>query len=228
MAYRGTMTEHGGRIEIGADVRPCPDCVTLATVDERLEKAGVPKPAQRSFQGWRPDSRLREAREACEALLRGERSVVYLLGSYGIGKSHLAKATLRAWFEQGGWGLYRNVPRLMDELRATQQRIERQWQGAEFDEDRMREGSQLTDKLSSLEHCELLILDDLGAQKPTEWASEQLYKIVENRRENEAPLIVTSNTRDHEEQEHGRLLDRLRVGEVVISEVESKRREFER
>ncbi len=39
----------------------------------------------------------------------------------------------------------------------------------------------------------LLILDDLGAEKPTEWVRERMYEIVNQRYEWMRPIIVTSN-----------------------------------
>ena len=43
--------------------------------------------------------------------------------------------------------------------------------------------------------CEvdLLHLDDLGAEKRTEWVLEQLYSIVNERWQNERSIVVTTN-----------------------------------
>ncbi|MER6830905.1 ATP-binding protein [Streptosporangium sp. NPDC000563] len=41
--------------------------------------------------------------------------------------------------------------------------------------------------------CDLLILDDLGAEKITEWTLEQLYRIVDARVRNHRKTIVTTN-----------------------------------
>jgi DNA replication protein DnaC len=41
--------------------------------------------------------------------------------------------------------------------------------------------------------ADLLVLDDLGAEKPSEWAAERLYMIVDHRYVNCLPLIVTTN-----------------------------------
>lgn len=39
----------------------------------------------------------------------------------------------------------------------------------------------------------VLILDDLGAEKMTDWGAEQLYKLAHHRSHNALPVIVTSN-----------------------------------
>jgi len=40
---------------------------------------------------------------------------------------------------------------------------------------------------------DVLVLDDLGAEKQTEWVLEQLYSIVNERWQNERAIVVTSN-----------------------------------
>jgi DNA replication protein DnaC len=42
--------------------------------------------------------------------------------------------------------------------------------------------------------CDLLLLDDLGRERVTDWWLEQLQRIVDARRTNERRLIVTTNT----------------------------------
>lgn len=41
--------------------------------------------------------------------------------------------------------------------------------------------------------CDILILDDLGAEKPTEWVCERLYDIINHRYTNCQMTIATSN-----------------------------------
>ena len=40
---------------------------------------------------------------------------------------------------------------------------------------------------------QLLVLDDLGAEKPSDWVRERLYTIINRRYEHCRPTIVTSN-----------------------------------
>jgi len=46
---------------------------------------------------------------------------------------------------------------------------------------------------SELNLAPLVVLDDLGAEKQTEWACEQLYIAIDRRYGRMAPLVVTSN-----------------------------------
>jgi DNA replication protein DnaC len=42
-------------------------------------------------------------------------------------------------------------------------------------------------------HVGLLILDDLGKEKYSEWSSQVLFDIVDTRYRNQLPIIITSN-----------------------------------
>ncbi|WP_176955565.1 ATP-binding protein [Sinosporangium album] len=67
------------------------------------------------------------------------------------------------------------------------------WNSADLDA-ALRPSSPNCDKV--MEHaseCDLLILDDLGAEKVTEWTLEQLYRIVDARVRNRRRLVVTTN-----------------------------------
>ena len=48
------------------------------------------------------------------------------------------------------------------------------------------------------EDCSLLILDDLGIEKSTEWSHELFYKIIDTRYSNLKPTIITTNLSDEE------------------------------
>lgn len=94
----------------------------------------------------------------------------------GTGKSHLARAILLEMIQKHKIsGLTVTVPNLMDDLRP----------GA--DEDRREE------KLQTLKNIPLLVLDDLGAQKTTDWVTERIFVIINARYDELLPTIITSN-----------------------------------
>ncbi|MGE0994210.1 ATP-binding protein, partial [Bacillus sp. GMa5/2] len=72
--------------------------------------------------------------------------------------------------------------------------------------------------MALLMKCDVLVLDDLGAEKPSEFAAEFLYTIVDYRYSTWRRMIITSNCSDEELKERlghlqgGRILDRLREG----------------
>ena len=55
--------------------------------------------------------------------------------------------------------------------------------------------SEVSDKdyLNLYYSVDLLVIDDLGKEKPTEWVLEKLFLIVNNRYNNYLPIVITTN-----------------------------------
>lgn len=106
---------------------------------------------------------------------------LWLEGATGTGKTTLAMLVCRAAVDAGRSIATYSVPRLLQEIRDT------------FDDDR---GT--ADLLGRLARVDLLHLDDLGAEKRTEWVLEQLYTLVDARYEAERSVIVTTNIVDRD------------------------------
>ena len=55
--------------------------------------------------------------------------------------------------------------------------------------------SEVSDKdyLNLYSSVDLLVIDDLGKEKPTEWVLEKLFLIVNNRYNNYLPIVITTN-----------------------------------
>lgn len=96
-------------------------------------------------------------------------------GTCGTGKTHLAVAILHAILDKGYPGLFVTVPDLLAEIRKSYN----------TDHD--------SDKIKKIMAAKFLVLDDLGAEKTTDWVQEQLYMIINYRYEYELPTIITSN-----------------------------------
>ncbi len=109
-------------------------------------------------------------------------------GTHGCGKTHLAAAIAAHRREQGDNVTMVLVPKLLDYLRST------------FGQP-SREAFQTIDRLA---RTDLLVLDDFDASVITEWASDTLYLILNQRKLAGLPTIVTS-TMDTEEDVDPRL-----------------------
>jgi DNA replication protein DnaC len=69
-----------------------------------------------------------------------------------------------------------------------------------------------TERLMELfETCNLLIIDDLGTEKTTDWSSELLYKIIDTRYSNLKATIITTNlsTQELKDKLSERLMSRI-------------------
>lgn len=194
------------------DVIPCPHCRAMPTRDEQLTAANL-FPVK-TFEGWNEGYAPEMARAvlACHALIAGELRTVFLRGGVGRGKTHLAKATAVAWIDGAkGPASFVVVADMLDRLRQTQSEEARE---------------QLVDLLQRYASVPLLVLDDLGAERPTAWAQEQLFKVIDRRTSQGRSLVVTSNIRPSEEEGRieERVLSRLAAGEIVIVGGEDRRR----
>ena len=131
----------------------------------------------------------RERRENGQGLL--------LIGGYGTGKSRLGAAILNEVQEQ-----YREtvraevVPELLQRLRQTYDA------GSKGTEDQV---------LQPLLRSGLLLLDDIGAERVSEWVQERLFLVVDHRYRHRMPTLFTTNLHpeDLEERLGGRIVSRI-------------------
>lgn len=97
---------------------------------------------------------------------------VMLWGSVGTGKTHAAVAACRqAFFDRSQDVAFWPVVELLDMLRPGGP----------------------ADAMQDAMDVDLLILDDLGGERPTDWTAERLYAIVNRRWLEERPTVGTTN-----------------------------------
>jgi DNA replication protein DnaC len=103
-----------------------------------------------------------------------------LIGGFGCGKTHLAASIANERTARNYPALFVNVPDLLDHLRATFSPTST----VSYDE-----------RFDTIRSAPLLILDDLGTENATPWASEKLYQILNYRYSAQLPTVITSNHR---------------------------------
>ena len=125
-----------------------------------------------------------------------------LWGGVGTGKSFFAGCIANALMEQEVPVRMTNFARILNELNSS--------------------FSGRNDIVDRLCRYPLLIIDDFGMERGTEYALEQIYNIVDSRYRSRKPLIVTTNLtldeiRHPQDTAHARIYDRLLEMCVPIS-----------
>ncbi len=104
---------------------------------------------------------------------------VLLVGSIGVGKTHLAIAMLKALIvERGATGLFCDYRELLKRL---QQSYSQRGDGSE------------ADILEPILTARVLVLDEVGAMKPTEWVTDTVGYVLNSRYNNCLTTILTTN-----------------------------------
>ena len=124
-----------------------------------------------------------------------------LMGTCGVGKTHISVAILKALLEK-------NVPCLFYDFRDLLKEIQDSWNSA-------TQSSEM-DVLSPVYQAEVLVLDELGASKPTEWVKDTMTHIINKRYNDKKVTIFTSNYLDSKTNQFDETLTE-RVGERLRS-----------
>lgn len=135
-------------------------------------------------------------------------------GDPGNGKTHLAAAIVNELSKKGYIVVFQSVPELLQRIRST------------FNSENKENETQI---MRALLECDLLILDDIGAEKTTEWVEEKLFNIIDGRYRKELPTLYTSNLQPKELQNQvgKRSYDRMvETSLTVENKAESYRREI--
>src|SRR5690606_36955822 len=94
--------------------------------------------------------------------------------------THLAAAVHNHLTKHGKVVVFISMPELLNKIKAT------------FNENNKETEEQI---LKALRICDLLIIDDLGAEKTSEWVQEKLFTIIDTRYKRQKPIMATSNIR---------------------------------
>jgi DNA replication protein DnaC len=135
--------------------------------------------------GW--NRSLEQAKLVVDAFARdfpvGVEHGLLLMGPCGIGKTHLAVAALRQIVLRGHTGLFYDYRELLKEIQASYN-----------SENQATEMGVLEPVLTA----EVLLLDDLGASKPSLWTLETLGHILNTRYNEKRITLITTNFLDGE------------------------------
>jgi DNA replication protein DnaC len=183
------------------------------TRDERLRRLAY---GRSRMSGWTLDTfphddlAGRRALNAARAWLdQVAQPRVYIYGPTGTGKSGLALGMARHWIEDfGDEAVFANVRALLAEQRASFVKAE--------PDDEWDDGPTTAERLLDLCDTGLAVLDDLGAERPTEYALDTVARIVEHLHDEDVWLIVTTNYAPRELAQRLGHADHV-VGQRIVS-----------
>lgn len=118
-----------------------------------------------------------------------------LFGNVGTGKTYFAACVANALINDGVPVLMTNFSKILNDLSSFKEADKNSY-------------------VNSLNNYELLIIDDLGVERQSDYALEQVFNIIDSRYKNGQPLIVTTNLsiedlRNPQDMKFKRIYDRI-------------------
>lgn len=185
----------------------------------QLEVSSLGGLASKTFESFKPEGHAANPRQVSSLKLAFDQAKKYaesprgwllLHGGYGCGKTHLAAAIANAQLARGSEVMFVNAPDLLDHLRAT-----------------FGPASEVSydDMFDRVRNIPMLVIDDLGAESPTQWAQEKFYQIFNHRYNAGLPTVITSNVELEriEPRLRSRLVDMDLVRKILIEAPDFRR-----
>lgn len=143
-------------------------CMGSEFIDQRMadliDEPSLCLPCNRYVQRW--------------AKMKQEGRGLYLFGPVGSGKTHAACVVVNELIDRHlVETLFLNVPEAAQRFRLA------------LGDQSNSDGVTLIDRMKQVE---LLVLDDLGLEKPSAWVTDLLYQVVDARGRSKKPMLVTS------------------------------------
>lgn len=207
----------GMEVVAGKGARRCP-CRARDIGARLLEAARIPpRFAECSLSNYRPASNNGSQLRAFNYSYRLVREYpavdrgLLLMGPCGVGKTHLATGIIRGLVERG-------VPCLFHEFGALLKEIQ----------DSYNPDSRASELkvLAPVYEAEVLVLDELGASKPTDWVRDTMTQIINARYNDRKLTIFTTNYVDERRAQTGETLEE-RIGVRLRSRIYEMCRSFE-
>lgn len=167
------------------------------------------------FDTWKARTGAKDCHMAALAFAANPSGWLVLMGRPGNGKTHLAAAIYNDLMVRQVPVAFVNWPAFLGYLREAFDPGTRGQRDATF-----------TARFDVVMQAPVLILDDVGAERGTDWTEEQLYKLLDHRTVQGLPTVITSNCRP-DELGHERVVSRIlngRIGHIVMNMAADYRR----
>lgn len=124
------------------------------------------------------ENALKLAKHYASRFNKDNPNALLFFGEPGNGKTHLAAAVYNALVTQGHVIVFVSMTDLLNKIKSTFNKAAKETQD---------------DILKALAVCDLLIIDDIGAEKISDWVEETVYRILDTRYRCNRPVVATSN-----------------------------------
>lgn len=195
---------------------------TPRQLHERLIASGFPVSiADLTFDDLTVDDKNRAKIEKAKAFAKNPQSGLYICGEFGTGKTWLAAAIGNAVARQCLRVHFETFSSITDKLITAQK------------------NDSFSEKWERYVHKpDLLIIDDIGKENPTEWKLQTLFKLIDERGSADLPMVFTSNyglaklcerisTNNNDSITVGAIKDRLKCFVPLTLTGGSRRRRFD-
>jgi DNA replication protein DnaC len=195
---RGTGWKLVARTDgIAGSVALACECGLAERAERVMERAHIPKRYEHcDFESYATDladgktwtnqheESLKRVKLLAQGFVRdypGTEKGLLLMGPTGVGKTHLAVAALKELIRRGHAGLFCDYRELLKEIQAS-----------------YNPSSESTEMgiLEPIRSVELLVLDDLGASKPSAWVLDIIGLVLNARYNEKRATILTTNYND--------------------------------
>jgi DNA replication protein DnaC len=216
------IIERGGL----SGAEPCP-CAAISRGRSIKEAAGIPPNYENAtldnFQipQDNPTARLglgtvlMQVKSFVREFPTAEKPGLLLVGETGTGKTHLAVAALKALLEKGHEGVFFDYQNLLDRIRSGYDRTS---------------GASDKEAYRSALDADILLLDDLGSHRVTDWVEDIVTSMITYRCNHRKPLIATTNVSDDNVMEYkdagGVVVSRKTLAEVIGTRARSRLHEM--
>jgi DNA replication protein DnaC len=191
----------GLEVVAGMGARPCV-CRRRRSHSGLLQKARLPRRYEDChFHNYKPRniSQKQAFRLATDLAMEypAVEQGLLLTGSVGVGKTHLAVSILKSLTERGFSCLFYEFGTLLKEIQDSYNANTR---------------SSELGVLSPVLNSEILVLDELGASKPTDWVRDTMAHVINSRYNDRKLTIFTTNYPDERRTDRDETLeDRIGV-----------------
>jgi len=188
------------------------DCIKSSRVDRLLANANIPLRYEHceldNFDRWNQTTeiaRIQSEKFVSEYPMAQPFGLLFM-GPQGVGKTHLSVGIIKKLIRQ------KSIPCLFCTFPELLKEIQDSWNP-------VSQSSEMS-LLAPILSTEVLVLDELGAQKPSDWVRDQVAYILNYRYNENKVTIVTTNFLDHPEVKEDKTRPdslAVRIGERIRS-----------